>query len=256
VIIRKLRRRKGLRNFFVKLPRSAAEVLGSRVSVEDRGDHIVVRPGGETPLRWGGFLEVSARVAERWGTRYVVVDVGSGSVTVRPASGEDLARLRPPPSPASIVRELSGGPEVPSPEGGAGRGGGEGGGAVIRRVYASEGDSSFSIYLPRSAVSMLGTLLVTVEDRGDHLVVKPATPEAAKRGARIYRVSAKRGSKGGTMYRLTLPAGVVRRWGVRFVSVEERGDHLVVRPVTDDDLRATALLSMLDVLRRWVGEVA
>jgi hypothetical protein len=58
------------------------------------------------------------------------------------------------------------------------------------------------------------------------------------------------------MYRLTLPAQAARRWGVRFVSVEERGDHLIVRPVTDDDLRAAALQSMVGVLRRWVGEVA
>ena len=108
MIIRKLRRRKGLRNLFVKLPRDAVSMLGTLlVTVEDRGDHLVVKPGGETPLRWGGFLEVPAEVAERWGTRYVVVEVGSGSVTVRPASGEDLARLRPSPSPVSIVRELA-----------------------------------------------------------------------------------------------------------------------------------------------------
>jgi len=129
-------------------------------------------------------------------------------------------------------------------------------GGLIRRVYASEEDSSYSIYIPESLVAKLGTLLVTVEDRGDHLVVRPATPEAARGGARIYRVSAKRGSRGGTVYRLTLPAQAARRWGVRFVSLEEEGGHLIVRPVTDDDLRATALLTMVGVLRKWAGEVA
>lgn len=37
---------------------------------------------------------------------------------------------------------------------------------------------------------------------------------------------------------LSVPAAVRRRWGTRTVLVEDRGDHLVVRPTPDDPIAA------------------
>jgi bifunctional DNA-binding transcriptional regulator/antitoxin component of YhaV-PrlF toxin-antitoxin module len=37
---------------------------------------------------------------------------------------------------------------------------------------------------------------------------------------------------------ISLPATIRRRWGTRAVSVEDRGDHLVVRPLPDDPVGA------------------
>jgi bifunctional DNA-binding transcriptional regulator/antitoxin component of YhaV-PrlF toxin-antitoxin module len=37
---------------------------------------------------------------------------------------------------------------------------------------------------------------------------------------------------------ISLPASVRHRWGTRAVSVEDLGDHLVVRPVPDDPVAA------------------
>ncbi|HXV57410.1 MAG TPA: AbrB/MazE/SpoVT family DNA-binding domain-containing protein [Gaiellaceae bacterium] len=37
---------------------------------------------------------------------------------------------------------------------------------------------------------------------------------------------------------ISLPASVRNRWGTRAVSVEDLGDHLVVRPVPDDPVGA------------------
>jgi bifunctional DNA-binding transcriptional regulator/antitoxin component of YhaV-PrlF toxin-antitoxin module len=37
---------------------------------------------------------------------------------------------------------------------------------------------------------------------------------------------------------ISLPAAVRHRWGTRAVSVEDLGDHLVVRPVPDDPIAA------------------
>lgn len=42
-------------------------------------------------------------------------------------------------------------------------------------------------------------------------------------------------SKGG---QLTVPAAVRHRWGTTRVTVDDRGDELVVRPVPEDPLRA------------------
>jgi AbrB family looped-hinge helix DNA binding protein len=37
---------------------------------------------------------------------------------------------------------------------------------------------------------------------------------------------------------ISLPAEVRRRWGTKAVSVEDRGDHVVVRPLPDDPVAA------------------
>jgi hypothetical protein len=37
---------------------------------------------------------------------------------------------------------------------------------------------------------------------------------------------------------ISLPASVRNRWGTKAVSVEDLGDHLVVRPVPDDPVAA------------------
>ncbi|MFL5930179.1 MAG: AbrB/MazE/SpoVT family DNA-binding domain-containing protein [Gaiellaceae bacterium] len=37
---------------------------------------------------------------------------------------------------------------------------------------------------------------------------------------------------------LSLPASVRRRWATSVVQVDDRGDHVVVRPVAEDPIRA------------------
>jgi hypothetical protein len=37
---------------------------------------------------------------------------------------------------------------------------------------------------------------------------------------------------------ISLPASVRHRWGTRAVSVEDLGDHIVVRPIPDDPVAA------------------
>jgi bifunctional DNA-binding transcriptional regulator/antitoxin component of YhaV-PrlF toxin-antitoxin module len=53
---------------------------------------------------------------------------------------------------------------------------------------------------------------------------------------------------------VSLPAAIRHRWGTRTVSVEDRGDHVVLRPLPDDPIAAArgALRGRLlstDVLR-------
>ncbi|HEX5584523.1 hypothetical protein [Gaiella sp.] len=43
-----------------------------------------------------------------------------------------------------------------------------------------------------------------------------------------------------TSGQVSIPADVRRRWGTRRVRVEDRGDHLVVRPLPDDPIDALA----------------
>jgi bifunctional DNA-binding transcriptional regulator/antitoxin component of YhaV-PrlF toxin-antitoxin module len=47
---------------------------------------------------------------------------------------------------------------------------------------------------------------------------------------RLHRIT-----KGG---QISLPASVRHRWGTKAVSVEDLGDHLVVRPIPDDPIAA------------------
>jgi bifunctional DNA-binding transcriptional regulator/antitoxin component of YhaV-PrlF toxin-antitoxin module len=37
---------------------------------------------------------------------------------------------------------------------------------------------------------------------------------------------------------VSLPAAVRRRWGTEQVAIEDRGDHLVVKPLPDDPIAA------------------
>ena len=43
-----------------------------------------------------------------------------------------------------------------------------------------------------------------------------------------------------TAGQLSLPARIRRRWGTKRVSVEDRGDAVVLRPVPDDPIEAAA----------------
>ena len=38
--------------------------------------------------------------------------------------------------------------------------------------------------------------------------------------------------------RFSLPAGIRRRWGTKRVSIEDLGDHVVLRPFPDDPIAA------------------
>jgi len=41
-----------------------------------------------------------------------------------------------------------------------------------------------------------------------------------------------------TSGQVSIPAAVRRRWGTRRVQVEDKGDHVVVRPIPDDPIAA------------------
>lgn len=41
-----------------------------------------------------------------------------------------------------------------------------------------------------------------------------------------------------TSGQVSIPASVRRRWGTRRVAVEDRGDHVIVRPLPDDPVAA------------------
>jgi AbrB family looped-hinge helix DNA binding protein len=43
-----------------------------------------------------------------------------------------------------------------------------------------------------------------------------------------------------TAGQLSLPARIRRRWGTRRVTIEDRGDSVVLRPIPDDPIEAAA----------------
>jgi hypothetical protein len=138
----------------------------------------------------------------------------------------------------------------------------------IRRIHGKHGCYSISIPQPVAAELLKVSPFLRFEAGEGRLVAKPVEKEEVQGLVRelgpralwtrgVYKLIPHRGPRGGVVYRVTLPAPVVKKWGVRFVKLgAAESGGFVVEPASEEEVERTlaleAVTSMTMVLREWV----